>query len=78
MEIQRLENCSNCKRLNWRGETIVTLPSGRIFEAAYWHRRTTCKFCGWKTEEIRPGELIQLTSKNQPIDLIGKNPFEKD
>ena len=70
--------CSNCNKPDWQGESVVTPPSGRIFENMFWHRRTTCKFCEYKTEEIRAGGLIPLISRNQPINLIGKNPFEDD
>ncbi len=74
--MSRPVTCPKCDAPDWIGEQIVTAPTD--FWAPAWHRRTWCKHCGWAVEEIRGGGLIALTSRDQPIDWRGSNPFDAD
>ena len=71
--------CSKCGAGEWIGTQEVTAPTGDdLWTSRIWHRRTTCRHCGYRQEEIAMSPLTPLTSRDHPLDLIGADPFEQE
>jgi hypothetical protein len=56
------------------GEVTVYPPTR--FDAVVWRRRTHCRHCRWAQDELRGPLPLAITSRHQPIDWRGGNPFE--
>lgn len=68
-----MTTCEKCARSNWQGRVVIEPPEA--LDRNMWHRRITCRWCGWRFETLRPGLLVAITSRDEPIDWQGPNPF---
>lgn len=68
------DRCPKCDAPHWHGRQEIDHGQTDA-TAGTWHRRTWCKWCRYAQEEIAPGGLIPLLSRDQPIDPFGANPF---
>lgn len=68
------DQCRACHAPDWIGAVTVSPPTD--FWANAWRRRTQCKHCGWAQDEVRGGTLLAITSRHEPIDWRGGNPFD--
>ena len=65
--------CWKCQAADWIGRQEVTPPTR--LDAIVWHRRTWCRFCDAAQDEVRAPGLLSITTRTQPIDWRGGNPF---
>ena len=69
------KTCWKCHRENWAGRQEITPPENTMRSSGLWHRRTWCLFCDAAQDEIAPRGLVPITSRDEPINVRGSNPF---
>ena len=54
---------------------VYTPPDGSLEHARLWHRRMTCKACGYSFDSIMTAGIQKLTGATDRFDVVGNNPF---